>query len=348
MSFSAFFALWQHRYRKYSYIASQYVAAAGTVLRFGALKISFLGRKKLIAIIRTEHFGDIVAAEPIARQVRELNPHDYIVWIVRPVFRELVENHPAIDEAWFQTSVLQRLLVCQSGVFDKIYNLEFWQSNQDSISGHVHHNSVAARKDITVFNYFNKGNLLTIFQLCADLPLKDDAPRLFISDADRLKIEALNLPKKLIVVHCNSNYPTKDWSVPNWEKLILWLIEKQGYSVAEIGLKSNNNIRHSHYLNLCGQFSILQTAEIIRRADYFIGIDSGPSHLANAVGTYGILLFGKLNTFDTYMPYSGDYQNTKNAQFISKPGKTCSELEYEWVKAQMEPILAKTTNEISV
>jgi len=348
MSFSAFLALWQHRYRKYSYIAGQYIAAAGTVLRFGALKISFLGRKKLIAIIRTEHFGDIVAAEPVARQVRDLHPHDYIVWVVRPVFRELVENHPSIDEAWAQTSVLRRLLVCQSGVFDKIYNLEFWQSNQDSISGHVHQNSIAARKDITVFNYFNKGNLLTIFQLCADLPLKDDAPRVFISNSDRLKIEALNLPKKLIVVHCNSNYPAKDWSVPHWEKLILWLIEKKGYSVAEIGLKSNNAVKHPHYFNLCGQYSILQTAEIIRRADYFIGIDSGPAHLANTVGTYGILLFGKLNTFDTYMPYSGDYQNTKNARLISKTGKTCSELEYEWVKAQMEPLLAKTTNKISV
>ena len=348
MSFFAFLALWQHRYRKYSYIIGQYMGAAGTIVRFGALKISFMGRKKLIAIIRTEHFGDIVAAEPIARQVRELHPHDYIVWIVRPVFRELIEHHPAIDEVWSHTSVLRRLLVCQSGVFDKIYNLEFWQSNQDTISGHVHHNSVAALKDITVFNYFNKGNLLTIFQLCADLPLKDGAPRVFVSDSDRLKINALNLPKKLIVVHCSSNYPAKDWSVPNWEKLILWVMEAKGYYVAEIGLKSNNNIKHPHYLNLCGQYSILQTAEIIRRADYFIGIDSGPAHLANAVGTYGILLFGKLNTFDRYMPYSGDYRNTKNARLISKTGKTCAELEYEWVQTQIEPILARTTNKVSV
>ena len=99
MSFATFLALWQHRYRKYSYIAGQYIAAAGSILRFGALKVSFLGRKKLIAIIRTEHFGDIVAAEPIARQVRELHPNGYVVWIVRPVFRELDEHHPALDEA---------------------------------------------------------------------------------------------------------------------------------------------------------------------------------------------------------------------------------------------------------
>lgn len=348
MSFSAFFALWQHRYRKYSYIVGQYIAAAGSILRFGTLKVSFLGRKKLITIVRTEHFGDIVAAEPIARQVRERHPHDYIIWIVRPVFRELVEQHPAIDEAWLQTSVLQRLLVCQSGIFDKIYNLEFWQSNQDIISGRVHYNLVAAQKDITVFNYFNKGSLLTIFQLCADLPLKDETPRVFTSETDRHKINALDLPRKLIVVHCSSNFPAKDWSVVKWQKLIDWLINEKGYNVAEIGLKSPLTIRHPRYQNFCGQFSILQTAEIIKRAQYFIGIDSGPAHLANAMNTYGILLFGKLNDFETYMPYSGNYQNGKNAQLIFQRGQTCADLSYDYVQTEIDAILVKTTKEASL
>jgi heptosyltransferase III len=348
MSFATFLALWQHRYRKYSYIVGQYIAAAGSILRFGVLKVSFFGRKKLITIIRTEHFGDIVAAEPIARQVRELHPNDYVVWIVRPVFRELVEHHPAIDEAWPQSSVLQRLLVCQSGIFDKIYNLEFWQSNQDAISGRVHYNLVAAQKDITVFNYFNKGNLLTIFQLCADLPLKDDAPRVFIPESDRLKIDALSLPKKLIVVHCSSNFPAKDWSVAKWEKLIDWLINEKGYDIVEIGLKSPLAIHHLRYQNLCGQFSILQTAEIIKRAQYFIGIDSGPAHLANAMNTYGILLFGKLNDFETYMPYSGDYQNGNNARLIFQRSQTCADLSYDYVQTEIEDILVKTTKEASL
>ncbi len=348
MTLSAFIALWAHRYRKSSYIVGEYLRATGTILRFFFLKMSFWGRKKLVLIIRTEHFGDIVAAEPIARQVRERHPQDYVVWLVRPVFRELVELHPSINETWLQSSVLARILVCSSGLFDTIYNLEFWQSNQDAVTGDVHHNPLAERKNITVFNYFEKGNLLSIFQLCADLPVRDDTPKVYVSDTDRLKIQALNLPKKLIVIHCNSNYPTKDWSISNWEKLILWLVEEKGYHVAEIGLKSNNTIKHPRYLDFCGQYSILQTAEIIHYADYFIGIDSGPAHLANAVGTYGILLFGKLNNFDTYMPYSGDYQSGKNACLIAQTGKTCAELEYELVKTQIEKVFVKATNEVSI
>lgn len=338
MALSAFKALWLHRYRKYTYILGEYVRALGTIVHFSALKLSFRGRKKLVAILRTEHFGDIVAAEPLARQVRALTPNAYIVWIVRPVFKELVERHPDIDEVWAQPSVLQRKLVCESGVFEKVYNLEFWQSNRDPISEHVHKNQVAAQKDITVFNYFEKGNLLTIFQQCAELPVVDDAPRVFIDDADRVRVNTLSLPKKLIVIHCSSNYPTKDWSVENWHKLTQWLMDERGYHVAEIGLKNVIQTTHPQYINLCGQFSILQTAEIIRRAHYFIGIDSGPAHLANAVGTFGLLLFGQLNNFDAYMPYSGKYQNGTNALIIREPGKTCAALDYGLVKAEIETI----------
>lgn len=338
MKISAFKALWIHRYRKITYIVGEYVRALGVIVHFSVLRISFRGRKKLVAILRTEHFGDIVAAEPIARQVRTLTPNAYIVWIVRPVFRELAERHPDIDEVWAQPSVLQRKLVCESGVFENVYNLEFWQSNRDPISEHVHKNHIAAQKDITVFNYFEKGNLLTIFQQCAELPIVDDAPRIFIDDEDWVRVNTLSLPKKLIVIHCSSNYPTKDWSVENWHKLTQWLMDERGYHVAEIGLKNVIQTTHPQYINLCGQFSILQTAEIIRRAQYFVGIDSGPAHLANAVGTFGLLLFGQLNNFDVYMPYSGKYQNGTNALIIREPGKTCAALDYGLVKAEIETV----------
>ena len=76
---------------------------------------------------------------------------------------------------------------------------------------------------------------------------------------------------------------------------------------------------------------MLETAEIIKRAEYFIGIDSGPAHFANAVGTYGFLLFGKLGEFENYMPYSGKYQDKSNVKFIIKEGQPCSELEYDKV-----------------
>jgi heptosyltransferase-3 len=94
-------------------------------------------------------------------------------------------------------------------------------------------------------------------------------------------------------------------------------------------------------MNLCGQLSILETAEVIRRADYFIGLDSGPSHLGNATGTFGIILMGALTTFPSYNPYSGGYGRQENARLVRKEGLACAELSFEFVKDEVKKVLGE-------
>ena len=64
----------------------------------------------------------------------------------------------------------------------------------------------------------------------------------------------------------------------------------------------------------------METAEVIRRADLFIGIDSGPAHLANAVGTPGVILLGAYGGFRSYLPYSGGYATGMAADIIRADG----------------------------
>jgi heptosyltransferase III len=344
MNFSAFWALWQHRYGKYNYIFRECVLALVDILRFWGKKLTLSTNRSLVAIVRTEHFGDIVAAEPIARQVRQLHPNSHIVWIVRPVFQELVARHPDIDEVYAQPTVLRRKLLCESGVFDYLYNLEFWQSNVDIVSGWVHQNPVVAQNNVTIYNYLSSGrNLLTAFQLAANLPVQDAPPRLYLNEQERSVVDGLGLPKHFVVIHCSSNYPAKDWSVEKWQRLVKWFTQEKGVAVVEIGLKSQNRINDNGYIDLCGSLSILETAEVIRRARYFVGIDSGPSHLANAVGTYGILLFGKLDHFDFYQTYSGGYGDGTNATIIRQPNRTCAEMDFEWVLKNLEVLNFSTS-----
>jgi heptosyltransferase-3 len=64
---------------------------------------------------------------------------------------------------------------------------------------------------------------------------------------------------------------------------------------------------------------MLETAEVIKRADLFIGIDSGPAHLANAVGTPGVIILGSFENFSRYTPYSGGYATGGNADLVRAP-----------------------------
>ncbi|WP_373515329.1 glycosyltransferase family 9 protein [Persicitalea sp.] len=343
MTPKAFVALWTHRYHKYSHIAKAHLLARRAQLYFGSKKRKL--KKKLVAVVRTEHFGDIVAAEPLSRQIRELHPDAHIVWFVKPMFRELVDTNPNVDESFPEFCVTQRRVLLETGVFDKVYELQFRNNNRCPTCDVFVENPVAVAKGINVHTYFNFGNLLEVFAKISNLTVpQDDQPRLYLQERHRRKVDGLDLPKRFIVVHCLSNLALKDWPAERWNALIPQLADKYGVSIIEIGLSSNLSVNHPTYHNLCGQLSILETAEVIRRAEFFIGLDSGPAHLANAVGTFGFIILGSLNEFSAYNPYSGTYDSGENCVLIRREGVPCVQLPLETVLNAIEkkiPVSAK-------
>lgn len=342
MTLQSFIALWTHRYIKYSHITKAHVLAyrAWLSLRIKKWRLSAQGRE-LIAVVRTEHFGDIVATEPLSRHIRSLYPKAHIIWFVKPVFKELIETNPHIDEAFPEFCVTQRRALFQTGIFDQVFELQFRNNNHCPICDVFVENPVANAAGINVFTYLNFGNLLTGFAKTAGLSLpEDDQPAMYLQDKHRQKVDTLGLDEPFIVVHCQSNYTPKDWPTAHWERLIQELAERHPFKVVEVGLRSNLTIKNPTYRSLCGQLSIMETAEVIRRAAYFIGLDSGPSHLANATGTFGFVLMGALNNFQNYNPYSGAYGSQKNCVLVRKEGLPCAQLPYEYVLEIIQNTLA--------
>lgn len=350
MTIERFIQLWTHRYHKYTHIFKAHLKGRRAAAHFRNVKGRLQKDQQLIGIVRTEHFGDIVAAEPISRYVRELYPKAYIVWFVKPVFHELVDHNPHVDEVVKEFCVTERKVLMESGVFDRVFELQFRNNNHCPQCQVFVENPVAIKRDINIYNYFDYGNLLEVFAQTGDLiPAQtafpaDDEPRLYLQPSHQKKADGLNLPKKYIVMHCRSNYEPKDWPAAKWEQLVEWLAERYDYQLVEIGLESNLNVKTDAYRNLCGQLSILETAEVIRRASFFIGLDSGPSHLGNATGTFGVILMGALNNFQNYNPYSGKYGRRENALFVKQPGLPCAQLPFDFVRDQVQSVLEKNTD----
>lgn len=327
--------IWTYRYHKYLDIFVSINKWASTYL---FVKISKLlnPQDKFIGVLLAEHFGDIVACEPLSRELKLMYPNSKIYWIVNKSYRELLDYNPNIDVVVEEYSVLFSILLSKKNSFDHFYNCHLSGLRRYTHLRMTLQNSLAESLNILTDNYFNYGNILEVFAKVAGLPILTDSPRIYIPKTVESNISKLYFPKKTIVIHCHSNYSPKDWKVYHWEKLILDLINVYDCNIIEIGLKSTLEIYHSAYYNFCGKLTLLETAEVIKRAAFFIGIDSGPAHFANAVGTFGFLLFGKLGDFENYMPYSGRFESELHAKFIIEKGHTCSELEY-----------AKVWNEIS-
>ena len=324
------FEIWTYRYHKYLDIL---LSIYHWIITYFGVKFSrfFHPKRNHIGVLLAEHFGDIVACEPVSRELKRLYPDSKIYWIVKKSYRELLDYNPNIDVVIEEFSVLYSMLLTEKNPFDQFHNCHLSGLRRYNYLRKSLQNPLAESLNILTDNYFNHGNILEIFAKVGALPVLEMSPKIYIPKFIEDKIDLLHFSKKTIVVHCHSNYSPKDWQVYHWEKLLYDILNKFDYTIVEIGLKSTLNVYHSGYYNFCGKLSLLETAEIIKRAKFFIGIDSGPAHFANAVDTFGFLLFGKLGEFENYMPYSGNYEAKSKAKFIIKNGQPCSELEYDKV-----------------
>ncbi|MBO9638951.1 MAG: glycosyltransferase family 9 protein [Siphonobacter aquaeclarae] len=323
-------ALWQHRYRKYSEIARTWLAwgKACASVRWHSIRTG----KPAVGILLAEHLGDIVSCEPLARQVRALHPDALIYWIVRKPFRELVEYNPDVDRILEEPNVLFSILLLKRSPFRKIYNLHLSNRVYEPLKKRLV-NPHADAQNLTIFNYLNDRRLAEVFADAAGLtrPDRSLAPHLHLPDRVRQQIDGLRLPQRFVVLHTYSNQPVKDWKTAYWNELAESLMRTYG-PVVEVGLKAQVTSTSPSFIDLCGKLSILETAEVIRRASFFIGVDSGPAHLANAVGTYGFILIGRLGSFEDYNLYTGGYGDGSNGRLIrAASGQPASDLRYEQV-----------------
>ncbi|KAB7730165.1 glycosyl transferase [Rudanella paleaurantiibacter] len=331
--------LWTHRYHKYSHIAHKYLSVAYKygLLRWRKLRI---GQRPLVAIVLSEQMGDVVACEPVGREVRRRHPNAHIVWFVRKPYLDLILHNPNIDSYVLELCPGERTRLLDTGVFDKVYNLHLSHRKckyckEDPV------NPIADSLGIDYANYYFHGDLLDVFSRAAGLPAITDEPRMYIPEADARRVAALNLPDNAVVIHCQSSYTPRDWPPHEWDRLVNWLLETYPYPVIEVGLKPVVRNSNPRFIDLCGQLSILQTAEVIGKARLFIGIDSGPAHFANAMGTDGVILLGKLFDYVEYLPYSGRYKRGEGVTILNKLGSPCSELPFEWVQEAVQQHLTQ-------
>ncbi|MFH0790276.1 MAG: lipopolysaccharide heptosyltransferase II [Candidatus Omnitrophota bacterium] len=104
----------------------------------------------------------------------------------------------------------------------------------------------------------------------------------------------------LIGINPGGNWLPKRWPKENWIKLTDLLMRKPGVRVVITGGKEDLPLAReitaalkSGPLVICGVFNLKQSAALFKRLNVFISADSGPMHIANAVGTKKIIaLFG--------------------------------------------------------
>ncbi len=116
--------------------------------------------------------------------------------------------------------------------------------------------------------------------------------------------------RPLLVVHIGAGTAAKRWPVGHWRELICRLLVEHGPRVILVGDQSDRKaagqilagVPSESVWNWCGRLNIVELAATLEGADLLIGADSGPAHLAAAVGTPVVALFSGTNDAQQWRP----------------------------------------------
>jgi heptosyltransferase-3 len=275
-------------------------------------------RKDIILINLTEHMGDIVATEPVARHLRKQNPDAFIVWCVNQRFADLVRYNPALDAIVTVTCIAEWILLKK--MIRKMITVFDLHLNGRSCGTYKLTNKNPNTKGITVFNYLAFGSLLDVFSKTAGIENVENPTPVFHFSGD--KNDEVVFPFDYIVFHPLANDQERNWSNEQWNALLKRILDQYPtVHVVEIGLQSVFSNSSPRFHNLTSKYNLQQIAHIIQRARLFIGVESGFGHFANALGTNSVIMFGYYQQYKNYQVYSGRFAEGKDVTLHYHHGK---------------------------
>jgi ADP-heptose:LPS heptosyltransferase len=223
-------------------------------------------KRPFVFLVRKRALGDVLWIEPAIRQLATTNKKV----IVYTKYPELFLHYPLPNVRF-----TSRLLLWEKMLWALERNLHLTRFFIDL--DHAYENN-------------SKVHFLTAYQQAAGLPVTHEYPRLYL-DAGEKNFRPAGVTGRYIVLHLESmtdkNY-RKVYGI-DWETVVSNLTARS-YTVLLIG-KEPLLIPGARIVRT----SIREMIALINGATLFIGIDSGPSHLAAALATPALIFFGAVN-----------------------------------------------------
>ncbi len=280
-----------------------------------------------ILIVRTDRIGDVLLSTPVIQAVRQYNPKGYIAFMARPYTKDIVIGNPYLDEVIiYDKEILQGSILALAAFVLRLKRYRFDLALM--LHSTVRTNLIVFLVGIPrrVGYQIKAGWCLTDkLAYVKSLGLKHEVeytmdvaraagipcdsrhlkPYLPVSAgcedfaADFLKKNSIGQKDVLVGIHPSASCPSRRWPVERFAAVADAIIEKAGYKVLILAagddLKAANMVKDKmkHAPALAVGLTIPQTAAILKRCRFFISTDTGPAHIASAMGTPCITIFGR-------------------------------------------------------
>jgi len=288
---------------------------------------------KEILIIRTAYIGDILMTLPILKPLKEKFPKARISFIASREGGELLKGNPYIDRIfhfnpfWFYKSSIKAYLQflnqirrerfdlvieARGDIREILFIISFLKARfklSYGFGGGAYLLTHAVPFDKTKHRVEYHLDLVRYLGCSTDIIEWG----VYLSDDEKIRVREIlklnSVRKPFILVHPGARLSPKRWLIKNYTVLCDMLISKFRMTLVLLGSKQekeliNNIIKNMKYkpVNLAGKLSLRELAGVISEADLFICNDSAPMHIAAAMKTPIVAIFGPSKSIET-RPY---------------------------------------------
>lgn len=266
---------------------------------------------KELLIIKPSSFGDIIHGLHVAQALREQCPQVRISWVVRDAFAPLIQQCPTVNGALFVferhggipgvwrlfrhlrqyrfDAVLDLQGLARSGLMLAATQSPLKLARADAREGS--HWAATHRVDLPEgFPQVHAVSILSAFLPPLGLEAKVGSQLTFLPESNLAKLAVLERP---VVLFPDSRRPEKMW--PGFSELTRRLLDA-GHNVHWLGLPGQPDaapfLEHERFRDLRGETSLGQLPSLVQAARAVVANDSGPMHLAAALGKPLLALFG--------------------------------------------------------
>lgn len=299
------------------------------------------GKVKNILIIKPSALGDIALSLPALASIRKSYPDAKIAWLVRSEFAPLLEMTENLDElilfdrgflgkCWYNPKALIALIKffrkLRKGRFDLVIDLQglfrtaffgwitaskqrFGMKCAREFAGLFYTHRIAKDEDrIHLIDFHNKiisaaGVSDLVIEYGLEINPQADLTVDKLLDANECS------QKKYAVLITGAAHDKKCWSVEKFAKLAERLYEQFDLSVIAVGtgaerkrIEELKTVSNVPVVDLAGMTNIPVLTSLLKRAEIVISNDTGPGHIAAAVGSPLVMIFGPTNPARIY-PY---------------------------------------------
>jgi ADP-heptose:LPS heptosyltransferase len=246
---------------------------------------TYAHRKHLVVLVREGGIGDMACLLASVPGLRDRHPNSWLVVITPRGCRELVASSTLPDAVAEANGFFHRLVErsCDRSAYYQPYLPDEYKPARPQILHLIH-------------------------EFARELCVRPDPSSVHFRATSRVRrrlqqqLHEINRNgRPVIVLHPGPTWPVREWPLQRWCELADLVRARTSAIMIKIGTDLDSMRRSRpvppipHTADWTNGLSVIETVALLEQASAFVGIDSGPLHLAGVLGTPSVGLFGPIS-----------------------------------------------------